>query len=67
MTTIKLYECYAVKIYKNKQSFKRGPTPGVPVLDPPLTMTHPKSQSTFQTITRSLIFGFILTVTGTME
>ena len=38
LNKIKVYACYTVKIYKNKQTFffKAGGSPDAPVLDPPL-------------------------------
>ena len=42
LTSIKLYACYAVKLYKNKTKniFQTGGggAPGAPVLDPPLNL-----------------------------
>ena len=43
LTTIKLYACYAVKLYKykTKKIFQTGEhTPGVPVLDQPLRFLY---------------------------
>ena len=42
-TTFKVYDCHAVKIYKNKPQFffqTEGRAPGAPVLDPPLSMVY---------------------------
>ena len=46
LTTMKVFACNTVKIYKNKTQniFKRGGgggrTPGAPVLDPPLNIEY---------------------------